>query len=41
MMHGHGKSDRPIVPAKPPNEVEPEAKRRWREGAGQGECAQA
>ena len=26
MMHGHGKSDRPIVPAKPPNEVEPEAK---------------
>ena len=25
-MHGHGKSDRPIVPAKPPNEVEPEAK---------------
>ena len=26
MMHGHGKSDRPIVPAKPPNEVGPEAK---------------
>jgi hypothetical protein len=26
MMHGHGKSDRPIVPAKPPNEAEPEAK---------------
>jgi len=26
MMHGDGKSDRPIVPAKPPNEAEPEAK---------------
>lgn len=26
MMHGHGKSDRPIVPAKPPNEAGPEAK---------------
>jgi len=26
MMHGHGKSDRPIVPTKPPNEAEPEAK---------------
>jgi RNA-directed DNA polymerase len=26
MMHGHGKSDRPDVPAKPPNEAEPEAK---------------
>jgi RNA-directed DNA polymerase len=26
MMHGHGKSDRPIVPSKPPNEAEPEAK---------------
>ena len=26
MMHGHGKSDRPTVPAKPPNEAEPEAK---------------
>ena len=26
MMHGHGKSDRPMVPAKPPNEAEPEAK---------------
>ena len=25
-MHGHGQSDRPIVPAKPPNEAEPEAK---------------
>jgi RNA-directed DNA polymerase len=25
MMHGHGKSDSLIVPAKPPNEVEPEA----------------
>ena len=24
MMHGHGKSDSPIVPAKPPNEAEPE-----------------
>jgi RNA-directed DNA polymerase len=24
MMHGHGKSDRPIGPAKPPNEAEPE-----------------
>jgi CheB methylesterase/CheR methyltransferase, all-alpha domain/CheR methyltransferase, SAM binding domain len=26
MMHGHGKSDSPIVLAKPPNEAEPEAK---------------
>src|SRR5262245_51552300 len=26
MRHGHGQSDRPIVPAKPPNEAEPEAK---------------
>jgi RNA-directed DNA polymerase len=26
MMHGHGKSDSPIVPTKPPNEAEPEAK---------------
>jgi RNA-directed DNA polymerase len=26
MMHGHGKSDRPVVPPKPPNEAEPEAK---------------
>jgi RNA-directed DNA polymerase len=26
MMHGHGKSDSPIVPAKPPNEAAPEAK---------------
>jgi len=26
MMHGHGKSGQTIVPAKPPNEVEPEAK---------------
>ena len=26
MMHGHGKSDSSIVPAKPPNEAEPEAK---------------
>ncbi|TMA87495.1 MAG: hypothetical protein E6J74_29775 [Deltaproteobacteria bacterium] len=26
MIHGHGKSDSSIVPTKPPNEVEPEAK---------------
>jgi retron-type reverse transcriptase len=26
MMHGHGKSDSPVVPGKPPNEAEPEAK---------------
>src|SRR4029453_19636926 len=26
MMHGHGKSDSSIVPAKPPNEAVPEAK---------------
>ena len=26
MMYGHGKSDSPIVPAKPPNKAEPEAK---------------
>jgi len=26
MMHGCGKSDRPVVPSKPPNEAEPEAK---------------
>jgi len=26
MMHGHGKSDSLIVPTKPPNEAEPEAK---------------
>ena len=26
MMHGHGKSDSPIVPAKPPNEAGPEVK---------------
>jgi RNA-directed DNA polymerase len=26
MMHGHGKSDSPIVPAKPPNEARTEAK---------------
>ena len=25
MMHGHGKSDSPVVPAKPPNEAGPEA----------------
>ena len=27
MMHGHGKSDSSIVPTKPPNEAEPEAKK--------------
>ena len=26
MMHSHGKSDRPVVPSKPPNEAEPKAK---------------
>jgi RNA-directed DNA polymerase len=26
MMHGHEKSDRPIVPMKPPNEAGPEGK---------------
>ena len=26
MMHGHGKSDSSIVPRKPSNEAEPEAK---------------
>ena len=26
MMHGHGKSDSSIIPGKPPNEAEPEAK---------------
>jgi RNA-directed DNA polymerase len=26
MMHGHGKSDSPIVPTKPPNEAESETK---------------
>jgi hypothetical protein len=26
MMHGEGRSDRPVVPTKPPNEVEPKAK---------------
>jgi hypothetical protein len=26
MMHGHGKSDSPIVPEKPTNEARPEAK---------------
>ncbi len=25
MMHGHGKSDSPIEPKKPPNKAEPEA----------------
>jgi hypothetical protein len=32
MMHGHGKSDSPIVLAKPPNEAGPEAKEGWRKG---------
>jgi hypothetical protein len=27
MMHGEGRSDRPVVPTKPPNEVEPESAR--------------
>ena len=40
MMHGHGKSDSSIVPTKPPNEAEPEAKEAVEErGAGQGEFA--
>ncbi len=34
MMHGHGKSDRPIVPAKPPNEAEPEQAQEAVEGRG-------
>ena len=34
MMHGHGKSDRPIVPAKPPNEAEPEQAKEAVEGRG-------
>ena len=34
MMHGHGKSDRPIVPAKPPNEAEPEEAKEAVEGRG-------
>jgi hypothetical protein len=42
MMHGHGKSDRPVVPPKPPNEAGPEAKEAVEErGAGRGECARA
>ena len=32
MMHGHGKSDSPIVPTKPTNEVGLRPRRRWREG---------
>jgi|GEM_PF-3585324 len=34
-VHAHGKSDRPIVPMKPPNKAGPTAgrRRRWREGA--------
>lgn len=34
MMHGHGQSDRPIVPAKPPNEAEPEEAKEAVEGRG-------
>jgi len=34
MMDGHGKSDRPIVPAKPPNEAEPEEAKEAVEGRG-------
>ncbi len=34
MMHGHGKSDRPIVPAKPANEAEPGAAKEAVEGRG-------
>ena len=33
-MHGHGKSDRPIVPAKPPNEAEPGEAKEAVEGRG-------
>ena len=32
-MDGHWKSDRPIVPAKPPNKADSPRRRRWREGA--------
>jgi hypothetical protein len=40
MMHGHGQSDRPIVPAKPPNEAEPEAKEAVEErGLAKGKAA--
>jgi hypothetical protein len=43
MMHGHGKSDRPIVPAKPPNEAGPEQAKEAVEGRGlaKGKFAQA
>lgn len=34
MMHGDGKSDRPVVPAKPPNEAEPETAEEAVEGRG-------
>ena len=34
MMHGHEKSDSPIVPAKPPNEAEPEEAKEAVEGRG-------
>ena len=34
MMHSHGKSDRPIVPAKPPNEAEPGEAKEVVEGRG-------
>ena len=34
MMHGHGKSYSPIVPAKPPNKAEPEKAKEAVEGRG-------
>jgi hypothetical protein len=34
MMHEHGKSDRPIVPTKAPNEAEPEEAKEVLEGRG-------
>ena len=34
MMHGDGKSDRPVVPTKPPNEAEPEEAKEAVEGRG-------
>jgi RNA-directed DNA polymerase len=34
MMHEHGKSDRPIVPAKAPNEAEPGEAKEVLEGRG-------
>ena len=37
MMHDHGKSDRPIVPAKPPNEAEPGKAKEVVEGEGLAE----